>query len=151
MYGKWKRDWTFPRTVASLRFRQYNLLPSILALLFIDCSEFIFLGNCLPSNSRTNTVNLGPTCQSTQNATRGAIFLRIVDWTRYLTLLYLSITLSKRSQSSHKLMSVQALTSNMQVQYVPYIMCCKDVATPPIDQFLVSHYKILDVHRSKLA
>ena len=34
----------------------------------------------MPSNSHTNTVNFGPTCRSTQNATRGAIFLRIADY-----------------------------------------------------------------------
>ena len=33
----------------------------------------------MKSNSRTGTVNLGLTCQSTQNATHSAIFLRIAD------------------------------------------------------------------------
>ena len=67
-----KRDWDFSSTATFLKFGQYNLFPSILTLLFINCSEFIFEVNCLPSDSHTNTVNLGPTCRSTQNATRGA-------------------------------------------------------------------------------
>ena len=49
-------------------------------MLFINCSEFIFYGNYLPTDSNTNTVNLGPTCRSTQNPTRGAIFSRIADF-----------------------------------------------------------------------
>ena len=77
MYRKLKRDIMFSRTAASLKFGQYNLLPSILTLLIINCSEFIFYGNYLPSDSHTNTVNLRQTCQPTQNAMHGAIFLRI--------------------------------------------------------------------------
>ena len=34
----------------------------------------------MPSDSHTNTVNFRPICRSTQNAARGAIFLRIADW-----------------------------------------------------------------------
>ena len=74
-----KRDYMFSSTATSLKFGQFNLLPSILTLLFINCSEFIFSGNYLPSDSHTNTVDLGPTCRATQNATSGAIFLRIAD------------------------------------------------------------------------
>ena len=33
----------------------------------------------MPSDSHANTVNLRPICRSTQNAARGAIFLRIMD------------------------------------------------------------------------
>ena len=33
----------------------------------------------MPSDSHINTVNFVLTCRSTQNATRGAIFLRIAD------------------------------------------------------------------------
>ena len=78
MYGKLKRDRAFPVTAAFLKFDQYNLLPSILAPLFIKFPEYIFQGNYLPSNSHTNTVNLKPTCRSTQIAARGAI-LRLAD------------------------------------------------------------------------
>ena len=74
-----KRDRAFSSTTAFLTFGQYNFFPSILTLLFIICSELIFEGNYLPSDSHANKVNLGPTCRSTQNATRGAIFLRIAD------------------------------------------------------------------------
>ena len=50
-------------------------MPS--TLLFINC--MILKERVLPPDSHTNTVNLRPTGQSTQNATRGAIFLCIVD------------------------------------------------------------------------
>ena len=43
------------------------------------CSEVIFEESYLPSDSRTNTVNLRPICQSTQNSMHGAIFLYIAD------------------------------------------------------------------------
>ena len=66
-------------TAASLKFGEYNLLASISTPLLINCLEFILKGNYLPSDSHTNTVNLGSTCHSTQNAARGAIFLRIAD------------------------------------------------------------------------
>ena len=64
------------------KFGQYNLFPTILTL-FINCSEFIFSGYYLPSDSHTKTVNLRPKCRSTQDAIRGAILLGIADWATY--------------------------------------------------------------------
>ena len=55
-------------------------MPSIFILLSMYCSEFIFKESDLPSDLHTNTVNFSPICKSTQNAARGAIFLRIVDY-----------------------------------------------------------------------
>ena len=48
----------------------------------MNCSELMFFESYLPSDSLKNTVNLGATGQSTQNATHGAIFLRIADFVR---------------------------------------------------------------------
>ena len=66
------------------KFAEYNLLPSTLILLFINinCSEFMFYENYLPSDPHTKRVNLGPAGRSTQNATHGAIFLGMADWFR---------------------------------------------------------------------
>ena len=49
----------FSSAPSSLKLGHYNLLPSILSLLFINCLEFIFLGNYWPSDAHRNTVDLG--------------------------------------------------------------------------------------------
>ena len=79
MYERLKCDWTLSSSATSLKIGKYTLLLSIFTLLFIYCSEFVFKESYLPSDSHTNTVNFRPICQSTQNAARGAIFLRIAD------------------------------------------------------------------------
>ena len=63
MYGTLKmRLNVFSSTAGSHKCGRYNILPGILTMLFINCSQFIFLGNYLPSDadSHTNTVNSGP-------------------------------------------------------------------------------------------
>ena len=80
-YEKLKLDWMFSSKAISLKFGEYTLLPIIFIFLFIYWLEFIFFKESyMSSDSQTNTVNLRLICWSTQNAARGTIFLRTVDW-----------------------------------------------------------------------
>lgn len=66
-------------TSKSLKFKQ-DLLPSAVTLLFKNCSEFffrIFFAIRFPYQRSKLGGSAG---RSTQNATRGTIFLRIADW-----------------------------------------------------------------------